>query len=163
MERKQYSAEDILQAVKNVSQTATDDCLYSGALMLAEEILSVKAEAVDNLANGEPLTTKDALYWYVKNDYMNYDQELSSLHFDVNVCMRKRDILEVYRQLQKDINGDEVVRLVNGVEREDFIPKGEYKDVFEGNCKDFLESFNGREYETGFCRYNGEEQLDFIW
>ena len=161
MERKQFSAEDILQAVKNVANMLTCTT-YIGAVTLAGEILNLPPSVVDYLATGSPIETKEALYWYVRNDYMKYDQELSSLHFDVKVRMPKRDILETYKYLQKDINGDEVVRLVNGVESSIFIPRGEYKDIFNGNCKDFLESFNEKEAETGFCRYDGDERLDFI-
>ena len=44
--------------------------------------------------------------------------------------------------------------------------------IYEGNYKDFLESFNGRELETGICRLMDSEmdgdvvkgtQLAFIW
>lgn len=110
------------------------------------------------------ITDSNELYKYVANDYCEYDQELSSLHFDVDVSMKKKDILEVYQQIQGDINGDEVCRLNNdGSEADDFIPEGEYEDIYTGNCKDFLESFNDKNIFARYCYGDRNEPLDFIF
>lgn len=111
---------------------------------------------------------------YVLQEYDKYDTELNHLFFDVQVNMLERDILEAYASIQHMINGDFVIRVINprldnnGIllyddEAEDLIPDGKYNSYYEGNCKDFLRSFNGKECQTGFCRYDGDDLLDFIW
>ena len=111
---------------------------------------------------------------YILEEYDKYDVELSSLFFDVNVCMKESEILETYADIQEIINGDSVIRykkiltddngnVIGGDEADDFIPEGKYETIYDGNCKDFLQSFNGKEAITGFCRYDGEDLLDFIW
>lgn len=111
---------------------------------------------------------------YILEEYSKDDVELSSLFFDVEVHMKESEILETYADIQDIINGDCVIRyatiitdddgnIIGGEEADKFIPEGEYKSIYDGNCKDFLESFNGKEIETGFCRYDGEDLLDFIW
>ena len=109
------------------------------------------------------ITSGSELEDYILEEYYKYDVELNSLFFDVDVCMPEYEILEAYASIQNMINGDSVVRIVNGEEVLDFIPSGMYEAIYDGNCKDFLESFNGKEKETGFCRYDGEDLLDFIW
>ena len=47
---------------------------------------------------------------YILEEYHKYDVELSSLFFDVNVCMRESEILETYASIQKIINGDSVIQ-----------------------------------------------------
>lgn len=123
----------------------------------------------------EPLviTDSDELEDYILEEYNKESVELSSLFFDVQVCMPKRDILEAYQSIQHLINGDYVGRfdavkdmdgnIIDWEERDTFIEDGEFEDIYEGNCKDFLNSFNGKEAETGFCRFDNEELLDFIW
>ena len=78
--------------------------------------------------------------------------------------MSKSDILVTYEHLQHDINGDCIIKLKNPkqetLDNEDVIIYGdseepltdEYDEVYDGNCKDFLESFNDKELETGLCR-----------
>jgi len=108
------------------------------------------------------INTAEELVEHIRYEYSKYDSELNSLYFDVEVCMKESEILEAYAEIQDEINGDSVIRMVNGEEVE-FIPDGMYENIYSGNCKDFLESFNGKEEETGFYRFDGEEQLDFIW
>ena len=111
-------------------------------------------------------------------DYRKYDTELNSLFFDFEVDgITQAELLELYASIQEQINGDAVMRLTDvvlegdnpsdmyiwGKEAESFIPEGEYQEVYKGNYKDFLESFNGRETETGFCRVmDVEEKGDLI-
>lgn len=111
------------------------------------------------------ITTADELENYIYDEYRKYDTELNGLFFDVHVKMKEKDILRAYATIQKNINGDDVIRLLEpeieetdepndniwGIDA-DLIPEGEYEDIYEGNCKDFLESFNEKELETGICR-----------
>ena len=119
------------------------------------------------------IKTGSELENYILEEYSKNEVELSSLFLDVMVSDKEKEILETYQDLQSMINGDCVMRLENiksdedgnvidGDEAEEFIPEGSYEDVFTGNCKDFLESFNGREAETGLCRYDEDNLLDFI-
>lgn len=110
------------------------------------------------------IKTSQELYEHVMSEYKKYDTELNSLFFDFPVHMSKSDILVTYEHLQHDINGDYIVKLKNPkqkiLDNEDIIIYGdseeslaaEYDEVYDGNCKDFLESFNDRELETGICR-----------
>ena len=109
------------------------------------------------------ISNQKDLYNYVTTEYQKYDVELNSLFFDFPVHMLMSDILTAYEILQHDINGDLVIKLKNpqiettengifiwGSEME---PLGLDNDViYTGNCKDFLESFNDKELETGICR-----------
>lgn len=124
------------------------------------------------------ITSKKDLIKYIYSDYQKYAVELNSLHFDVNVKMSERDILEAYAEIQHNVNGDFVCRLENPSKNciedniaDEFIPNtslySKYDEIYEGNCKDFLESFCGKEYETGFARLCDDEEgnvelLDFI-
>ena len=55
----------------------------------------------------------------------------------------------------------------------DLIPEGQYEEIYEGSFKDFLESFNNREKETGLYRITliaenalkivSGYKLDFVW
>lgn len=132
------------------------------------------------------ITTANELENYIYDEYRKYDTELNGLFFDVQVKMVKKDILTAYANIQKNINGDDVLRLLEpelediGEERPniwgtdtDLIPEGEYEEIYEGNCKDFLESFNDKELETGICRImdceeredgkTGGVKLDFVF
>lgn len=118
------------------------------------------------------ITSYDALISYVVSEYQQYATELNALFFDIPVKMKKSEILEAYAEIQRIINGDQVVRLehietngntVGGEIADNLIADGTYEEIYDGNCKDFLKSFNGREQETGFCRYDENELLDFIW
>lgn len=115
---------------------------------------------------------------YIFDEYRNYDSELNSLYFDFEVDgLTQAELLELYASIQEQINGDSVMRLTDvvlegddpndmriwGKEADAFIPEGEYQEIYKGNYKDFLESFNGRELETGFCRVmDVEEKGDLI-
>lgn len=110
------------------------------------------------------IKTSQELYEHVMSEYKKYDTELNSLFFDFPVHMFKLDILAAYERLQHDINGDCVVRLKNP--RQETLDNGnviiygdseeslaaEYDELYDGNCKEFLESFNDRELEIGLCR-----------
>ena len=108
------------------------------------------------------IKTSQELYEYVMSEYKKDDTELNSLFFDFPVHMFKSDILAAYECLQYDINGDYVVRLKNPRQETrdngDVIIYGDCEEslatgeVYDGNCKEFLESFNDRELETGICR-----------
>ena len=96
----------------------------------------------------------------VIDDYKAHDAELSSLHFDFQVSMLESEILKAYAELQEIINGDKIVRLENGNEQISLIPENEFNTLYKGNCKDYLEAFNG----TGrFLRYADEEIVEFIF
>lgn len=62
------------------------------------------------------LKTAKELYDHVAQEYRKYDTELNGLFFDVPVQMPKYEILRAYQQLQKDINGDDVVLLKDETE-----------------------------------------------
>lgn len=79
--------------------------------------------------------------------------------------MTRKDLMDAYIELQKTINGDIVIRLTNveldidsnetdvyiwGDESEPY--DDSYNELYEGNMKDFLESFNDEELNTGWCR-----------
>lgn len=130
------------------------------------------------------LTDKNSIIDKVCINYREYDTELTSLFFDFPVKADKNLLLEAYAHIQKACNGDTVVRLINPVltkngeekelegEKMDAFFTEEENGIYEGNYKDFLESFNGRELETGICRLMDSEMdgdtakgslLDFIW
>ena len=98
-------------------------------------------------------------YDHVLAEYWRDTVELNSLHFDVYVKMKEKDIIETYAEIQCAINGDEVVRIENGIIQDDLIPEGEYETLYEGNCRKYLESFNTN---PRFARFCDEEKLDFI-
>ncbi len=123
-------------------------------------------------------TDIDSIRNKVYDDYRKYATELNGLFFDFEVDMlTKAQLLQLYASIQKAINGDDVMRLEDviiegnepndmhiwGKEAENFIPEGKYQEIYKGNYKDFLESFNDRETETGFCRVlEAEEKGDLI-
>lgn len=96
----------------------------------------------------------------IYNDYRSESTELNSLFFNFNVKAPKEDLLQAYIEIQSIINGDIIMHLENPQILEDGLIKGcetdfhwgIYQEIYEGNYKDFLESFNGKELETGFCR-----------
>lgn len=130
-------------------------------------------------------TTENEIENHVYDEYRKYDTELNGLFFDFPVKAPEKVLLFAYANIQKNINGDSVMRLENPEIEEtnepndniwgkdvDLIPEGEYEDIYEGNMKDFLESFNGRELETGLCRVMDVEEkgeliggikLDFVF
>lgn len=118
----------------------------------------------------EIIKTSQELYEHVMSEYKKDDVELNALFFDFPVHMFKSNILAAYAHLQHDINGDYVTRfkspkqkaLENGVviiygDREKPLAS-EYDEIYDGNCKEFLESFNDRELETGICRIDGTQK-----
>ncbi len=111
------------------------------------------------------ISTRKEFFDHVMEEYRKDDVELSSLFFDFNIKMKKVDILETYAELQDTINGDDVVRMENGGPVDELIPAGEFEDVYEGNCKEFLERFNDGNIVDGyvFARFDGDDCLDFIF
>lgn len=120
------------------------------------------------------IKSKQELENYILAEYYRDDTELNSLFFDIEIEMKERDILEAYASIQHDINGDHVIRVINpsldssgnliyDEEAKDLIPDEKYNSFYKGNCKEFLESFNGKETITGLCRYDEDNLLDFIW
>lgn len=131
------------------------------------------------------LKTAKELYDHVAQEYRKYDTELNGLFFDVLVQMPKYEILMAYQQLQEDLNGDDVVLLKD--ETEFVMYGGEtgvfgtilpimagsgFDEIYAGNCKEFLESFNGNEEEYHLYRLNdtmkngnniGGEKLLFVF
>lgn len=130
------------------------------------------------------LYTKNEIKEQVYESYIIESSELNSLFFDFDVTGEKGMLLRAYAEIQNTINGDEVVLLhnVSNERKGDHIEiSGDledcdfdviYHEVYEGNYKDFLESYNGKESETGLYRlldpsYNNGKitgtKLDFIW
>lgn len=130
------------------------------------------------------LHTKSEIKEQVYEAYMLESSELNSLFFDFDVVGEKGMLLQTYAEIQNIINCDEVVLLHNvsikkkgdcieisgDLDDRDFDEI--YHEVYEGNYKDFLESYNGKEEKTGLCRlldpsYNNGKitgtKLDFIW
>ena len=118
----------------------------------------------ENLVTDKVITTKKEMYDLVWDEYQKYDTELNGLFFNFNVKMPKGEILEAYSMIQKTINGDDVIRMVNGKEQKYLIPKdkrrAEFTEEYEGNCKDYLENLNG---SREFVRVADDEIVDFIF
>ena len=107
--------------------------------------------------------TPEALYDKVLEEYRNHDVMLNSLHFDFLVRMPKRDILNTYATIQDDVNGDLIVRIENGTRKDPLVPDTpEFDEIYDGNCKDFLESFNKDARFHRFCEGNTDIEIDFI-
>ncbi len=116
------------------------------------------------------VTNADELYDLILKEYMRDSVELSINYFDgILVKMPKKDILLTYKHLQEEINGDYVCRIEWDNQRgrqeydedEDFIPAGEYEDIYEGNCIDFLNTFTDKRLR----RFNDDDEgkgYDFI-
>ena len=75
--------------------------------------------------------------------------------------MPKKDILYAWKFLEEKINEDEVFREENGqiFDEEDFVPEGEYEDIYEGNCMTFLDTFD----DPRFHRVAEGEEACFIY
>lgn len=147
----------------------------------------IKAIAKSMADNAMPVYTdsrsiKNKIY----EEYRKYDTELNSLFFDFQVKMPKKELLKIYSEVVHVINGDDVVKLedvkiqssnfsTNAIigKRMDLIPEGQYEEIYEGSFKEFLESFNNREKETGIYRMTliaenalkivSGYKLDFVW
>ncbi len=138
--------------------------------------------------NKKAYTTENQIKSQVYNLYNYESTELSSLFFDFDVKMAKGKLLQIYADIQQQINGDSVVYLENPVflrpqsgefrhivegKRGNIITDKNRNEIYEGNYRSFLESFNGREYDTGLYRIMDAEEtedglirgikLDFIW
>ena len=122
----------------------------------------------------------------IYEEYRKYDTELNSLFFDFQVKMPEKELLKIYSEVVHVINGDDVAKLedvkiqlsdfsTNTIigKRMDLIAEGQYEEIYEGNFKEFLESFNNREKETGIYRITliaenalkivSGYKLDFVW
>lgn len=113
------------------------------------------------------LTNWEDIYRKVYKDYLHEDVELCGAFFNFEVSAPKSDLLKAYAELQDTINGDTIIRLRDATEIPDTRDRGatthvagwEYEgedeymsEVFTGNMRDFLESFNGQEHKTGWYR-----------
>lgn len=147
----------------------------------------IKTAAKNTADNTMPVYTdsrsiKNKIY----EEYRKYDTELNSLFFDFQVKMPKKELLKIYSEVVHVINGDDVVKLedvkiqlsdfsTNTIigRRMDLITEGQYEEIYEGSFKEFLESFNNREKETGIYRITliaenalkivSGYKLDFVW
>lgn len=147
----------------------------------------IKAIAKSTADNTMPVYTdsrsiKNKIY----EEYRKNDTELNSLFFDFQVKMPEKELLKIYSEVVHVINGDDVIKLEDvKIQSSDFstntiigrkmnlIPEGQYEEIYEGSFKDFLESFNNREKETGLYRITliaenalkivSGYKLDFVW
>ena len=138
--------------------------------------------------NKKVYTTENQIKSQVYNLYNHESTELSSLFFDFDVRMAKGKLLQIYADIQQQINGDSVVYLENPVflipqsgqlrhivegKRGNIITDKNRNEIYEGNYRSFLENFNEREHDTGLYRIMDAEEteeglikgikLDFIW
>lgn len=122
--------------------------------------------------------------------YLTEDQELNSNFSDFHVRNLRSTLLKTYAEIQKAINGDAVVLLKNSIETRhgsEIQVNGilsSWKEIgeiyaenrnglYDGNYKEFLEEYNGKENLTGLYRlmdpvYTDSKsitgvKLDFIW
>jgi len=147
----------------------------------------IKAIAKSTADNTMPVYTdsrsiKNKIY----EEYRKNDTELNSLFFDFQVKMPEKELLKIYSEVVHVIDGDDVMKLEDvKIQSSDFstntiigrkmdlIPEGQYEEIYEGSFKDFLESFNNREKETGIYRITliaenalkivSGYKLDFVW
>lgn len=123
------------------------------------------------------LTIWEDIYRKVYKDYLHDEVELCGAFFDFEVSAPKSELIRAYAELQDTINGDTVIRLRDATEVPSIYDRGatttvsgfEYEgedesmsEIYTGNMKNFLESFNGQEEKTGWYRlsdysdsYNG--------
>ena len=138
--------------------------------------------------NKKIYTTENQIKSQIYNAYNYESTELSSLFFDFDVKMTKGKLLQIYADIQQQINGDSVVYLENPVfpipqseklrhivegKKGNIITDKNRNEIYEGNYRSFLESYNGKEHDTGLYRImNAKEtenglirgiKLDFIW
>ena len=147
----------------------------------------IKAIAKSTADNTMPVYTdsrsiKNKIY----EEYRKNDTELNSLFFYFQVKMPEKELLKIYSEVVHVIDGDDVMKLEDvKIQSSDFstntiigrkmdlIPEGQYEEIYEGSFKDFLESFNNREKETGIYRITliaenalkivSGYKLDFVW
>jgi hypothetical protein len=111
------------------------------------------------------LTIWEDIYRKVYKDYMHDEVELCGAFFDFEVRAPKSELIRAYAELQDTINGDTVIRLRDATEMPSIYDRGattavsgfEYEcedesmsEIYTGNMKNFLESFNGQEEKTGW-------------
>lgn len=115
------------------------------------------------------VNTYDEIFNTVLHHYMHEDVELNLLHFEFPVHAKKAELLEIYRDLVKTINGDDIVYLTNiqkfidghgvtyisGTVAEPDL--SDLEDDFHGDFSEFLTSyFKDR---TGWYRISQNEEL----
>ena len=138
----------------------------------------IKTAAKNTADNTMPVYTdsrsiKNKIY----EEYRKYDTELNSLFFDFQVKMPEKELLKIYSDVVKledakiQSSGFSTNTIIG--RRMDLIPEGQYEEIYEGSFKEFLESFNNREKETGIYRITliaenalkivSGYKLDFVW
>ena len=150
-----------MQAFEASCRKKVDDAykMYQEACAKWDECNHARAAIIE----WSVVKTPEELYDMVLEDYRNHDVMLNSLHFDFLVRMPKRDILNTYAEIQNNVNGDYVTRIENGTERDQLVPDTpEFDEIYYGNCKDFLESFNKDARFHRFCEGNTDIEIDFI-
>ena len=130
----------------------------------------VRSYSVSFLDTESTVNSISGLVEKVVDRYTDYDNdtELNSLFFDFPVSMKKKDILQAYGEIQSKINGDIVEQAKDGQNipyyETCFADEPEFQEIYTGNCKEFLESFNDRDQ---FRRYDEDDdgvrwKLSFI-
>ena len=113
--------------------------------------------------------TYDEIFQTVLHNYRDGDVELNLLHFEFSVHLKKAELLKIYRNLVKTINGDDVVYLT-GIQEfadghgETYISGtvaapdlSDFEDDFHGKFSEFLTScFKDRK---GWYRISQNEEL----
>ena len=120
--------------------------------LASQDVLDITIRAL-NKYRDMYIKTKEQLCRKVTDDYYSHETEINGLFFDFPVEMPKGEILEAYAELMDHINGDEVI----------YPTSPSLSEVYKGNCKDFLEGFNGAEGYHRYCWGDREEELDFVW
>lgn len=64
----------------------------------------------------------------ILEDYRSGDIELSRAHFDIPVCMPEKDLLQLYADIMRSVNGDKVVR-INDAQRSGDMLIGEESEI----------------------------------
>lgn len=111
----------------------------------------------------------DKIFDMVLHNYMGEDVELNLLHFEFPVHAKKVELLKIYRDLVKTINGDDVVYLAGIQESTDGFgvtyisgtminPNlSDFQDEFCGNFSEFLT--NCFKNQKGWYRISQNEEL----
>jgi len=103
----------------------------------------------------------------VMSKYQNDSVELSETFLDsIQVNMLKWEFLSAWEELQKQCNGDEVVRVdVSGKILEPLMPDDWGYECVRGNAKDILLAINEGRYHNGpiFARKSEGELLDLVY
>ena len=107
-------------------------------------------------------TTARELFDYVVEDYQKCSVELNTAYLNFKVKMPEKEILLAWKELEETVNSDYVCRIENDVKYDencDFIPEGEFEDVYEGNCMEYLDNFK----DPRFHRFDDEYETSFIY